>query len=630
MRRLCSSSLLKIAAAAVMPPVSGGYPGVTPGRMDVFWFLRSSDLQTLRMEHRCRWLPRRLSGAALGQKRTSVSPAAALYKLAFKPRTCFDVPNATHTVWVRSLEDAGRLREMQEVPTLKDTAVPVQAYLISGQDLRRNVVNGVHPVSEETSSPQQTSTTPPPLDIDPELPASKRRQLVDLLAEYSDCFSTSSKVRQTPMAKHRIITDDDALPVHQSPYRVSLKERKVIQDQVQEMLDDDIIQPSRSPWASPVVLVKKKDGTLRFCVDYRRLNAVTKKDVYPLPRIDDTLDRLRHSRYFSSMDLKSGYWQIEVDERDREKTAFVTPDGLYEFKVMPFGLCTAPATFQRVMDTVLAGLKWQSCLYNVNHTVAMRIAVIQRLKNEVQLNPLDELIEQRHQVWVLDIGVVPAAAALACYMTPSVPLVDLTEVLPPTWRHSQHLTKGTTVGHVEELQAPAVVTAVSEETSSPQQTSTTPPPLDIDPELPARSAGNCVALPTMAWDLLAIPDALFLIYADAVTVWTSYPSLERQTQGLQTVLNSTIVWWNSVGLNVSSEKTACISIANMRGRPKLLQSPLQLALAGRIPSEVSTLRVLGADLSASGLASPSLRAASKSTTSMLHLFRRIAERSEGA
>ncbi|KAM7287924.1 retrovirus-related Pol polyprotein from transposon 17.6 [Ixodes scapularis] len=212
-------------------------------------------------------------------------------------------------------------------------------------------------ISEETSSSQQNSTPPPRLDIDPELPAPKRRQLVDLLAEYHDCFATSSKVRQTPMAKHRIITDDDALPVHQSPYRVSLKERKVIQDQVQEMLDDDIIQPSRSPWASPVVLVKKKDGTLRFCVDYRRLNAVTKKDVYPLPRIDDTLDRLRHSRYFSSMDLKSGYWQIEVDERDREKTAFVTPDGLYEFKVMPFGLCTAPATFQRVMDTVLAEMK---------------------------------------------------------------------------------------------------------------------------------------------------------------------------------------------------------------------------------------------------------------------------------
>ena len=148
-----------------------------------------------------------------------------------------------------------------------------------------------------------------------------------------------------------------------------MKERDVIQKQVKEMLDDDIVQPSNSPWASPVVLVKKKDGTLRFCVDYRRLNAVTKKDVYPLPRIDDTLDRLRHARYFSSMDLKSGYWQIEVDERDREKTAFVTPGGLYEFKVMPFGLNTAPATFQRVMDTVLSGLKWQSCLVYLDDVV---------------------------------------------------------------------------------------------------------------------------------------------------------------------------------------------------------------------------------------------------------------------
>ncbi|KAK8771367.1 hypothetical protein V5799_025390 [Amblyomma americanum] len=135
------------------------------------------------------------------------------------------------------------------------------------------------------------------------------------------------------------------------------------------MVRDDIIQPSKSPWASPVVLVKKKDGTLRFCVDYRRLNKITKKDVYPLPRIDDELDRLCNAKYFSSMDLKSGYWQIEVVEKDREKTAFITPDGLYEFKVMPFGLCSAPATFQRVMDTVLAGLKWQTCLVYLDDVV---------------------------------------------------------------------------------------------------------------------------------------------------------------------------------------------------------------------------------------------------------------------
>lgn len=94
------------------------------------------------------------------------------------------------------------------------------------------------------------------------------------------------------------------------------------------MLDDCVIEPSNSPLLSPVVLVKKKDGALRFCVDYQKLNNVTKKDVYPLLRIDSSLDRLRRARYFSSLDLKSGYWQIEVDERDHEETAFVTPDGL--------------------------------------------------------------------------------------------------------------------------------------------------------------------------------------------------------------------------------------------------------------------------------------------------------------
>lgn len=215
-------------------------------------------------------------------------------------------------------------------------------------------------------SPENTDTS---FDINTTLPQRQQDELRHLLIRYRDCFSSSSKIRQTPIAKHRIVTEEGTRPTRQSPYRVSPKERSAIRQQVKEMLDDDIIQPSKSPWASPVVLVKKKDGTLRFCVDYRRLNKVTKKDVYPLPRIDDTLDRLCHAKYFSSMDLKSGYWQIEVDERDREKTAFVTPDGLYEFKVMPFGLCSAPATFQRVMDTVLAGLKWQMCLVYLDDVV---------------------------------------------------------------------------------------------------------------------------------------------------------------------------------------------------------------------------------------------------------------------
>ena len=124
-----------------------------------------------------------------------------------------------------------------------------------------------------------------------------------------------------------------------------------------DMEEKDVIRPSSSPWASPIVLVKKRDGTHRFCVDYRKLNAVTRKDAYPIPRIDDTLDTLSGAAWFSTLDMVSGYWQVEVGEEDREKTAFCTPCGLYEFNVMPFGLCNGPATFQRLMDLVLAGLQ---------------------------------------------------------------------------------------------------------------------------------------------------------------------------------------------------------------------------------------------------------------------------------
>lgn len=135
-----------------------------------------------------------------------------------------------------------------------------------------------------------------------------------------------------------------------------------MQEHVEGILVRGATQPSTSLWSSPVVLVKKKDGKLRFGVDYRRLNVVTKKDAYPLPLIEETLIKLREATIFTTMDLKNGYWQVPMKASDLQKTAFVTPGGLYEFLVMPFGLCSATGIFQRMMDFVLVGLKWATCL----------------------------------------------------------------------------------------------------------------------------------------------------------------------------------------------------------------------------------------------------------------------------
>lgn len=125
------------------------------------------------------------------------------------------------------------------------------------------------------------------------------------------------------------------------------------------MLDQDIIETSSSQWASTIVLVQKKDGSTRFCVDYRKLNHVTVKDAYPLPRIDESVDALSGSKYFCTLDMASGYWQVAMDENDRHKTAFVTHKGLFQFKVMPFDLTDSPATFERLIETELTGLQWE-------------------------------------------------------------------------------------------------------------------------------------------------------------------------------------------------------------------------------------------------------------------------------
>ena len=166
---------------------------------------------------------------------------------------------------------------------------------------------------------------------------------------------------QTTLGQHEINTGD-ATPIRQPPRRLPFHQHNAVRELVSDMLQCGVVEPSQGPWSSPIVLVKKKDGTTRFCVDFRKVNDVTKKDAHPLPRIDDTLDTLGGAQWFTTLDLASGYWQVEVAQADREKTAFATPDGLYQFRVMPFGLCNAPGTFQRLMECVLQGLHWSTCL----------------------------------------------------------------------------------------------------------------------------------------------------------------------------------------------------------------------------------------------------------------------------
>ena len=201
--------------------------------------------------------------------------------------------------------------------------------------------------SPKNETPEFILGTNDPQQIEP---------LLELLQREKDLFVENvSQIRTAVDVEHEIKLFDDT-PIKQKPYPTSATERELIRQQVREMLANDFIQESQSPFSSPVVMIKKKDGTQRFCIDYRKLNAVTIKDNHPLPRIDNVLEQLAGSIYFSTLDLQSAYWNIPVKIEDRFKTAFVTFDGLYEFKVMAFGLSNAPSTFQRYIQKVLSDL----------------------------------------------------------------------------------------------------------------------------------------------------------------------------------------------------------------------------------------------------------------------------------
>ncbi|BHF83014.1 hypothetical protein SprV_0802615500 [Sparganum proliferum] len=203
------------------------------------------------------------------------------------------------------------------------------------------------------------------------LDANSLTQLQHLLTQFKDIFDWDGKsTGRTNVTQHCIDTGG-AKPIRIPPRRLPIFYQKELDALISDMLSRKIIRPSHSPWSSPIVLVRKKDGTMRLCVDYRKLNAVTKKDSFPLPRIDANLDRLAGNTVFSTLDLASGYSQVEVRPTDREKTAFAVPSGLYEFETVPFGLANAPSTFQRLMNQVLSQLIPNSCLVYMDDIIVL-------------------------------------------------------------------------------------------------------------------------------------------------------------------------------------------------------------------------------------------------------------------
>ena len=230
------------------------------------------------------------------------------------------------------------------------------------------LLSGIDIICCQQSVPQQsllvcapTLYNPPPvleevfqsLMGNTSLTSDQQNLLFSLLMEYADVFViTEDQLGCTNVLQHEIYTGNVS-PIRQRFRRMSPQKREEIQKLLSNMLAKNIISPSKSPWAPPVVLVKKKDGTSRFCVDYCQVNTVTRKDAFPLPRVDDILDILAGSQLFSTLDLISGYWQVEVKPEDREKTAFTTSEGSYEFNVLPFGLCNDPANFNFEFSGIL-------------------------------------------------------------------------------------------------------------------------------------------------------------------------------------------------------------------------------------------------------------------------------------
>jgi len=215
--------------------------------------------------------------------------------------------------------------------------------------------------------------------VDERVSEEQRVELIKMPKKYVDVFSTGEHdLGKTSLAAHQIDTGD-AKPIRHTLRRQPFHLLDKIDERVVKMVEAGFIEPSCSPWTSNLDVVSKKDGSLRFCVDYRKLNSVTRRDAYLLPRIDSGLDALSGAQFFSAFDLRSSYHQVPMDMKDADKTTFIIRTGTYRFRRVPFGLCKAGSTFQRVMDLALNGLNFNMCLVYLDDIIVYSATVEEHL-----------------------------------------------------------------------------------------------------------------------------------------------------------------------------------------------------------------------------------------------------------
>ena len=284
--------------------------------------------------------------------------------VSLKPRTCLGTVQPAEVI----------MREQLEFTVGSNEVVVSHPYGVDCQEVSSQTPN-------RDTQRWNTGTLPEGVLLD-NFPGTEaeRREAERIFREYADVFSRKGEeLGCTTTVYHRIHTEDD-IPVNQRYRWIPRNQFEEVKEHLQVLLERGVIRPSQRDYASPIVLVRKKSGALRLCVDYRRLNAKTRKDAYPLPRIDESLDALGRAQYFSAIDLASAYNQVEVHPDDRHKTAFTTPMGLYEYNRMPFGLCNAPGTFQRLMQMIFREELLQILLVSLDDIIVYSDTIADRLK----------------------------------------------------------------------------------------------------------------------------------------------------------------------------------------------------------------------------------------------------------